>query len=801
MERAGLMPTALATYALGHGGAGLRAFAATRRQFVMGTSAVALAAGLAPRAFAMGATSMAEPVASRHVLLAPSLFADATAANRRFLLSLDPLRLLHNFYLSAGLPVRGPLYGGWEAQGIAGHTLGHWMSACALRIAQDGDPQLVAKLELALVEMARIQAAQGDGYLAGGTVERNGKTVDGKVVFEEVRRGEIRTRSWEVNGAWVPVYTWHKVQTGLIDAYKAAGNQRALPILLGMADYFGTIVETLSDAQVQRLMEAEHGGINEAYAETFALTGNPRWLRIAEKLRHRAVLDPLTEQHDILAGLHANTQIPKLVGLARLHELTGNPGHATAARYFFDRVAYHHSYVIGGNSEREHFGPPDQLADRLSTATCEACNSYNMLKLTRHLYGWQPRAALFDFYERVQLNHMLAHQRPDTGMFAYFMPLETGARREFSTPDNSFWCCVGSGMESHAKHADSIYWHDPATLYVNLFIPSRLDWRARGLTVDLETRYPMDGEVTLALRAAPSVATAIALRIPGWATGATVKLDGKPIVPVRRDGYAVLHRRWRAGERLTLSLPMTLRSEPIPGDPSTVAFLSGPLVLAADLGPATVPFDGTPPALLVGSDPAATLQPTPREAHRYRVSPILGEPVELRPFFAMYDRRTAVYFRTFTADSWAAGKQTYLSAEAARADLVRRTTDIFHIGEMQSERDHGFTSTDSAASQFYGRNSRRLPAGQTMRFRMARRPGPAVLRVTYWGDDVDRVAEISADGSPVAVEHRQGPGRSDWVVVDYPLPPAATTQSEIAFAARQGDTVVYDVRVIVPAAS
>ncbi len=769
----------------------------SRRDFLAGASMLAVAGPAMARAGAAPSRVAAEPVPARFVALKPSLFADAVAANRRYLLSLDPERLLHNFYLSAGLPPKGRAYGGWESAGIAGHSLGHWLSGCALLIANTGDRELAARLDHALAEMARIQAAHGDGYLGGTTVTRDGETVDGKIVFEEIRRGDIRSQGFDLNGGWVPVYTWHKVQAGLIDAHQLAGNRRALPILLGVAGYLGTIVEGLSEAQVQQVLRAEHGGINEAYAETHAITGDPRWLRIAEKLRHRAVLDPLTRQRDQLDGLHANTQIPKVIGLARLHELTGDPRHATAARFFHDRVTHHHSYVIGGNSEREHFGPPDKLAGRLSTATCEACNSYNMLKLTRHLYGWEPDGALFDYYERVQLNHMLAHQRPDTGRFAYFMPLETGAKRDFSTAEDSFWCCVGSGMESHAKHADSIFWHGADTLYVNLFIPAALEWR--GLGLDLDTRYPMDGEVTLAIRKAPARATTIALRVPGWAGAPRLALNGSPIEGERGRGYVRVTRRWRAGERLVLSLPMPLRAEPIPGDPNTVAFLSGPLVLAADLGPASAPFDGTPPALRIEGDPVTALRPAPGEPHRYRLTPILGEERTLAPFFAMYDRRTAVYFDSFTAARWTAEREAYLAAEAARADLARRTADIFHIGEMQPERDHGFESTRSEPGTFFGRNSRKLFAGEHMRFRMARHPGPAILQVTYWGHDIDRVAEITADGQSIAVERRPGPRKGEWVTVDYPLPASERPSVDIGFAARKGDTVVYEVRVVTPA--
>ena len=371
----------------------------------------------------------AQPLPMEDVRLAPSPFLDAIEVNRGFLLALEPDRLLHNFHASAGIEPKGPVYGGWEARGIAGHSLGHYLAACALMHAQTGDQAVRERLGYTVAELARCQEAHGDGYVGGTTVERDGEVIDGKIVFEEIRRGDIRTGGFDINGGWVPLYTWHKVHAGLIDAVRFGKLDAAMPVMLGMAGYLATILEGLDEAQMQKLLAAEHGGLNDSYAETYALTGDPRWLRLAERIRHRAVLDPLTEGRNVLPGLHANTQIPKLIGLARLHELTGDPRHAEAARFFHRTVVEDHSYLIGGNSDREHFGPPDRLAQNITDRTCESCNSYNMLKLTRHLWGWRPEASLFDFYERVQLNHILAHQHPKSGMFAYFMPLSPCSRQ------------------------------------------------------------------------------------------------------------------------------------------------------------------------------------------------------------------------------------------------------------------------------------------------------------------------------------------------------------------------------------
>ncbi len=341
----------------------------SRRSVLLAGAALSVTFAARASAQASNPLRKVEPIPARYVTLEPSPFADAMAANRRYLLSLDPERLLHNFYWSAGLPANKPRYGGWEGESIAGHSLGHWLSACSLTVANTGDPAVAAALDRALAEMAKIQAAEGDGYIGGTTAERGGKEVPGKVIFEEVRRGQIEV-TWTLNGGWVPIYAYHKVLAGVIDAHLLAGNDRALPIALGLADYLAGVLAPLSEEQVQKVLSVEHGGILESYAELHAITGDARWLRTAERLRHRAFVDPLLARRDALAGLHANTQIPKAVGLARFYETTGQADHGEAAAFFHQTVVDHHSYVLGGNSEREHFGPPDQLGGTLTTGTC-----------------------------------------------------------------------------------------------------------------------------------------------------------------------------------------------------------------------------------------------------------------------------------------------------------------------------------------------------------------------------------------------------------------------------------------------
>lgn len=776
----------------------------SRRSVLLAASALAATAWPAAHAAAETGRVRVRPLPLDAVRLKPSIYADAVEANRRYLLALEPGRLLHNFHAGAGLPVQGELYGGWEARGIAGHTLGHYLSACSLTHAQTGDEAVRRRVEETVAELARIQAAHGDGYVGGTTVERDGQVLDGKIVFEEIRRGDIRTGGFDINGGWVPLYTWHKVHAGLIDAWRHARVAQAMPVMLGMAGYLATILEGLDDEQMQRLLVAEYGGLNDSYAETYALTGDRRWLDLAERIRDRPVLDPLIEGRNILPGLHANTQIPKVVGLARLHELNGDERHARAARFFHRTVVEEHTYVIGGHSDREHFGPPGVLSPFITDRTCEACNTYNMLRLTRHLYGWEPRADWFDFYERAHLNHIMAHQHPETGMFVYFMPLTSGTRRNYSTPDDSFWCCVGSGIESHAKHGESIYWRDDGALFVNLYIPSTLDWRERGARIELDTGYPFSDRVRLTVAEAGEAPFDLALRLPGWCEAPSLAVNGEPVGIVRRDGYAVVSRAWRPGDVAELTLPMSLRVEATPDDPRMVAFVNGPMVLGADLGPADRDHDGMAPALIAESALGA-LEPLDPANHRFRMPGAAPEPLTLVPFFNRYDRRAAVYFPLFTPGQWAEEEAAFLAAQRERADLEARTMDVIHLGEMQPERDHDFRSNHSDLISFGGRSGRQAwwGVGNYLEFEMAVRPGPVILRALYWGEEVDKHFAVMVEGRSIAVERRQAEPVRRFVHVDYPVPAELTEGREritVRFETLGSDAPVYECRTLAPEA-
>lgn len=774
----------------------------TRRDILSSASALALAActGKTPQSGGPE-TRRAEPLPLRMVRLKPSIFKNAVDANRRYLLSLEPDRLLHNFHVSAGLAPKGDVYGGWEARGIAGHILGHYLSACALMHAQTGDAAVKERVDYIVEELSRCQHAHGDGYIGGTTVERGGEVVDGKIVFEELRKGDIRAGPFDVNGGWVPLYTWHKVHAGLIDAYRHCDNARARDVMLGMAGYLAKILESLDERRMQELLAAEHGGLNETYAETFAITGDDRWLALAKRIRHRAVLDPLARGENNLPGLHANTQIPKIIGLARLHDLTGEQHFADTASFFHRTVVDHHSYAIGGNSEREHFREPDTIAHALNDRTCEACNSYNMLKLTQRLYGWAPDAKLFDYYERTHLNHIMAHQHPETGMFAYFMPMSSGARRTWSQAEESFWCCVGSGMESHAKHGDSIYWRSGRdALFVNLFIPSEAEWAEGGVRLAMETDFPLSEAIALTILEAPAENRTIALRLPGWCGSPRLSVNGAPLDDVRgRDGYARINRKWRKGDKIVLLLPMELRIDAAPDDPDTFVYFHGPLVLAGDLGPADEHFENMPPAL-IGKEPGEALKPIEHSPAHYEMT-AAPHPVALKPFFNQYDRRTAVYFPRLTRAEWMEREKAFAAVQAEKAALEKRTIDVIHLGEIPSERAHRFRTNHSDVIAFGRKNGRQAwwGVGNYIEFDMAAAPGAATLHALYWGEEIDKNFDIFVDGKKIARETRPGPSVAAFVAGVYKLPESLIAGKEkitVRFETNGSDAPVYECRIL-----
>jgi len=753
-----------------------------RRRLLKASASAALLIAARPAASSSG--SEAQPASSHEarvtpaplgaVRLLPSVYLAALDANLGYLKRVEPDRLLHNFRRQAGLDPKGEVYGGWESDTIGGHTLGHYLSALSLMHAQTGDAECRRRVGYLLDELALCQARSTDGFVAGFTRRQGDAIEPGRLVFDEIRRGDIRARNFDLNGCWVPLYSWHKLMAGLFEADRHCGERRAVVIAEKLGGFIGTVFDSLDDAQVQTMLACEHGGLNESFAELYARTGKRRWLQLSERIYHRKVLQPLSRGEDCLAYIHANTQIPKLIGLARLHELTGEARHLDAAEFFWRTVTRDYTYVIGGNADREYFQAPRSIARHITEQTCESCNSYNMLKLTRHLYAATPGASYFDYYERTHLNHILAQQNPATGMFAYMVPLMSGAHREYSNPFEDFWCCVGTGMESHAKHGDSIFWTRGRDVIVNLYIPATLSLPSRDLGLRLETDYPFGDEIVLTVSRAKDVAASeILLRIPSWCANPGATVNGAPVRAQPSDGYLRLRRRWKSGDIIRLELPRTLRIEATADDPDTVAMLLGPLVLAADLGSATEPWRGAAP-VLVGADLPGGIEPTSEPAVFRTTGVARPADVTLRPFAFQHERNTAVYFRRFTESAW---QQEQAAREAERVRLEQRqahAVDHVALGDAKAESDHSLQSEISNAVVYRGRPGRDARTGGYFEFTVKSTAGPLVLQATYWGEERDRRFSILIDGVPAAREELNGDGPMDFLDREYAIPAALT---------------------------
>jgi DUF1680 family protein len=772
-----------------------------RRQFLKATAAFTGLGLVSNQAFSGEITP--QKIASlplSDVRLLPSPYKTALDVNHTYLVTLEPDRFLHNFRKGAGLKPKAEAYGGWEHDTIAGHSLGHYLSAIALMYAQTGDPVLKQRASYVIDELALIQGAQGDGYVAGFLRKRkDGTVVDGKEIFPEIMAGDIRSAGFDLNGCWVPFYNWHKLYSGLFDVQALCALDKAIPVAVNLGIYIDKVFAALTDAQVQEVLNCEHGGINDSFAELYQRTNDPRWLKLSERLYHHKVLDSLVAQQDKLANIHSNTNIPKVLGLARLYDVTGKADYHTASAFFWERVTKHHSFVIGGNGDREYFFEPDTISKHITEATCEHCATYNMMKLTRDMYRWSPDAAYFDYFERAHLNHVMAQQNPKTGMFSYMTPLFTGAARGFSDPVDNWTCCHGTGMESHAKHAESIYWQTADTLFVNLYIPSMAKWAAKSANLRLDTGYPYDGAVKLSLTNLRRPARfKLALRVPGWARTAALKLNGKPVEAARNNGYLIVDRVWQAGDSLALDLPMDLQIEPTSDNPGVVAILRGPMVMAADLASVDDDYKATDPAL-VGNDLLAGFAPVAIEKAEFKTVGI-GRPGELKivPFYSQWERRSAVYFKAFDDAAWKVEEAAFLAEQARQRDLAARSVDVMHLGEMQAERDHNLESDVSWPGTYRGRNGRDARSGGFMSFIMNVKPGPLVMQATYWGDDRCDF-DILIDGQLLTnVSHKTPMKPGEFFDEQYPVPEALTkgkTSVTVKLVPKEGRStaMVFDI--------
>jgi len=644
-------------------------------------------------------------------------FKAAQDASIRYVLELDVDRLCAPYLQESGLDSPAEPYGNWESDGMGGHIGGHYLSACAQLFAATGDGRLRARLDHVVRVLGRCQDAVGDGFVGG--------VPGGRALGQELAAGTVDADLFTLNGRWVPFYNLHKTFAGLLDAYSFAGSESALAIATALADWWLGISRQIPDDTFEEILRTEFGGMNDAFAILAGITGSADHLAEARRFSHLSLLDPLAGGRDELDGLHANTQIPKVVGYARLAAATGEEPFANAADFFWDTVVAHRTVSIGGNSVREHFHRSADFSPMIQdTQGPETCNTYNMLKLARLRFERTGDPAAIDFYERASYNHILSSQHSERGGFVYFTPMRPAHYRVYSRAQESMWCCVGSGLENHARYGELIYTRDGDALSVNLYAASEFDWAERGLTVRLETSFPRSGVATLHITAAAPTEATIRLRRPGWCPGMEVDVDGSRFDPEKATapdggtsdgGYVSIRRTWEGTTTVAVRLEMRLRAELLPDGSPWVSFLYGPVVLAARAGNdgfgsfeapdermghvasgTLLPLAGTP--VVSEPDPLDAVSLRDRAALTAELTAVAadGSPrtVLLEPFAGIHDERYTVYWPTGLAGERFAELRALDDANAAQGEII----DAVVAGEQQPESDHAFTGESTRAA-------------------------------------------------------------------------------------------------------
>ena len=632
---------------------------ANRREFILAATATATALAALPR-FARAAAIrrrralLANPFDLHQVKLLPGIFLDDVTVNHRYMMALDPDRMLHSFRTVAGKASNAEPYYGWEAPNneLRGHFVGHYLSGCALLAAQIDDPVVKARGDLMVTELAKCQAA--NGYLSAFPEE----------LFDrfKARRG----------GVWAPFYTIHKIHVGMIDCYTLSGNALALDVATKMGGWIRDWVKPLDDATMQQILRTEFGGIGDSLNELAQVTGDMSWVDVSKRFDHERILGPLAAGRDELTKIHANTTIPKALAAARRYDITGDQRSHDIADYFWREVTGKRTFCTGGSSSDENWkSPVGQLSTELGSMTEESCVTYNLLKLTRNIFTWTADAKAADYYERALFNGMLGTQHPSDGEKIYYMPLASGYWRMFGTADHGFWCCHGSGVESHSKFGDSIYFHDDDGIWVNQFIASEVNWKEKGVRLTQETSFPAQSSTRLTVHVRAPTRMALRVRIPYWATkGASFRLNGQAITITQQpSSYVTINKVWQNGDRLDFAAPMSLHVDAMPDDPTLQAVMYGPLVLAGKLGPEPTRAGPTPPRMtpdfdvaslpvtkpiavapikVTSDDVTSWVKPEPGKPLQFK---IVGQDKEiaLAPFHTIYDERYAVYWKVVRA--------------------------------------------------------------------------------------------------------------------------------------------------------
>lgn len=746
------------------------------------------------------------------VRLTESAFKHAEDMDIRYLLGIDPDRLLAPYLKEAGLEPKADNYTNWENTGLDGHIGGHYLSALSYMYASTGNPEIKVRLDYYISELKRCFDASGNGYISG--------VPGGRQTWKEISEGDIRAASFSLNDKWVPLYNIHKIFAGLRDAYLLYGSEDCKEMFIGLTDWMYRLTSNLTDEQLQEMLSSEHGGLNEVFADAAAISGDKRFMDLAKRFSHKKVLEPLLKGEDHLTGMHANTQIPKVIGYKRIADLEGYNDWDKAAKYFWETVVDNRSITIGGNSVREHFHPADDFSSMLeSEQGPETCNTYNMLRLTKMLYETSGDTHFMDYYERALYNHILSTVNPVQGGFVYFTPMRSGHYRVYSQPQTSFWCCVGSGMENHARYGEMVYSHRAdEELFINLFIPSVLTW---GKTkVEQINAFPAEEGTSIIVSPDKPRKFTVSIRVPEWTENMLVSVNGKEVNAVEEGGFLKVTRKWTEGDKIEVSLPMSLRAVSLPDKSDNYSFMYGPVVLAAEIGRQEQMgmYADDSRGGHIASGRQIPLQEMPvivgkKEDIISNISKVEGKPLTftltgtapekykemtLVPFSSLHECRYMVYWPVVSEEQWKTRLEQQEKAEKERIALERVTADKVTCGEQQPESDHFVKMENSVNGDHNGRHWRMARNNGWFSYVLNTR-GDIVqnLRITCTGREGSE-ATVIMNGVEAGTFRSSAANQEEIHLVSVPdsLRSADTLTITIRSSSEKATPMIYEVRLV-----
>ena len=749
----------------------------------------------------------------------------ARELNIKTLLQYDCDRLLAPYRKEAGLTPKAKTYPNWD--GLDGHVGGHYLTAMAMNAATGNDDcrqrmeYMISELQLCADANAQNHAEWGKGYVGG--------MPNSERLWSTFKKGDFSVYF----SSWAPFYNLHKMYAGLRDAWVYCGNEQAKTLFLGFCDWAIDLTAGLNNEQMENMLGNEHGGMNEVLADAYAMTQEPKYLQAAMRFSHRKLLTPMSQRQDCLDNMHANTQVPKVVGFERISELANLSHYHEAANFFWDIVTGERSLAFGGNSRREHFPSKEACMDFINDIDGpETCNTNNMLKLTEDLHRRNPEARYADYYELATFNHILSSQHPEHGGYVYFTPARPRHYRNYSAPNEAMWCCVGTGMENHSKYGQFIYTHVGNALYVNLFVASELNWREKGFTLRQETGFPYAETSRITITNGKGQFP-ILVRYPGWVKPGSfsVKVNGQDVdIITGPSSYVTIERKWKKGDVIDITFPMYNSVKYLPNVPQYIALMHGPILLGMKTGTEDLahlvaddsrfgqyasgkklPINEAPILINDNIDAIAEQLTTidSRPLHFMLETKVVNgdtnKAYELQPFFEIHDSRYMIYWLALSEQSYKGYLDGLAKAEQERQALEARTVDKVQPGEQQPETDHQMETDQSQVGNSNDVFYRDARDGHYFSYLMQTGGQTDLsLRLKYWGVGEWKTHEFDILIDDVLVKEINNTGKyriSEFKYETYPVPAdllKGKQQVRVKFVAKPRRQIgeIYEVRLV-----